>query len=179
MKKVYCAVFATFVGLVAFSVPAMAQAICGTSAAAGMSMCTSSQGGNCCVPPRGGMANMSTTIRGQKPVVLKPGKTNTAYVMPSVAAAEQHTTQNNAPADMSNGNGGGANPTPSTPSVNKVQGQAPANVAPAMASGPIVPSSSVKPASAAKAAPAAAAAAPAASASAAKGGAARSGGAKK
>ncbi len=98
MKKLYFAVFATIISLVAFSVPSMAQAICGTSAAAGMSMCTTSQGGNCCVP-HSGIAHKSVN-NGRPKIVKYSGKVP--------ASSEQaEAPVNQGPAAYATGGNGG------------------------------------------------------------------------
>lgn len=157
MKKLYFAVFATIISLVAFSVPSMAQAICGTSAAAGMSMCTTSKGGNCCVP-HSGIAHKS--VNNGKPTIVKQhGK-----VLASSEQAQAPVNQGPAAyATGGNGGNGGNGNTNNTATVKNTT----ANSATATASTVKgAQSSSFSPISAAPAAPAAAASAPAAASSA-------------
>lgn len=165
MKKLYFAVFATIISLVAFSVPSMAQAICGTSAAAGMSMCTTSQGGNCCVP-HSGIAHKSVN-NGRPKIVKYSGK-----VPASSEQAEAPVNQGPAAyaTGGNGGNGGNGNinntttvkntaANSGTATASTVKGAQSSSFSPISAVSAAAAASAPAAASSAKAAPAAAAAA--------------------
>lgn len=180
MKKLYFAVFATIISLVAFSVPSMAQAICGTSAAAGMSMCTTSQGGNCCVP-HSGIAHKSVN-NGRPKIVKYSGK-----VPASSEQAEAPVNQGPAAyatgGNGGNGGNGNINNTTTVKNTAANSGTATASTVKGAQSSSFSPISAVSaaPVAATAAAAPAAAAASAAGSSASKssGGASKGGSAKK